>query len=166
MVFQRALYPAETLGGPQAGIADIELIYDSGPRYALGPVSFEGDTPFDEELLQRMVPFKAGTAYDSELIAQLNQALQSSGYFEGVRVDAAPTAATDNVIPVAVKLDTRKPRTMGLGLGFSTDVGPRAKANWTRHWVNPRAIAMAGKRKCRRPGRTSACGTTCHWTRR
>ncbi|WP_420233252.1 autotransporter assembly complex protein TamA [Pseudomonas sp. ABY48] len=122
---------------PQAGIADIELIYDSGPRYALGPVSFEGDTPFDEELLQRMVPFKAGAAYDSELIAELNQALQSSGYFEGVRVDAAPTAATDNVIPVAVKLDTRKPRTMGLGLGFSTDVGPRAKANWTRHWVNP-----------------------------
>ena len=122
---------------PQAGIADIELIYDSGPRYALGPVSFEGDTPFDEDLLQRMVPFKAGAPYDSELIAELNQALQSSGYFEGVRVDAAPTAATDNVIPVAVKLDTRKPRTMGLGLGFSTDVGPRAKANWTRHWVNP-----------------------------
>lgn len=116
---------------PQAGIADIELVYDSGPRYALGPVSFEGDTPFDEDLLQRMVPFKAGTAYDSELIAELNQALQSSGYFEGVRVDAAPTAATNNVIPVAVKLDTRKPRTMGLGLGFSTDVGPRAKANWT-----------------------------------
>ncbi|WP_411385062.1 autotransporter assembly complex protein TamA [Pseudomonas sp. MPB03] len=122
---------------PQAGLADIELVYDSGPRYALGPVSFKGDTPFDEDLLQRMVPFKAGTAYDSELIAELNQALQSSGYFEGVRVDAAPTAATDNVIPVAVKLDTRKPRTMGLGLGFSTDVGPRAKANWTRHWVNP-----------------------------
>ncbi|WP_434648229.1 autotransporter assembly complex protein TamA [Pseudomonas sp. D1-2] len=122
---------------PQAGIADIELIYDSGQRYALGPVSFEGDTPFDEDLLQRMVPFKAGAPYDSELIAELNQALQSSGYFEGVRVDAAPTAATGNVIPVAVKLDTRKPRTMGLGLGFSTDVGPRAKANWTRHWVNP-----------------------------
>ncbi|ROM79242.1 hypothetical protein BK654_07700 [Pseudomonas brassicacearum] len=121
---------------PQAGIADIELIYDSGPRYTLGPVHFEGDTPLDEDLLQRMVPFKAGTAYDSELIAELNQDLQSSGYFEGVRVDAAPTAAVDNVIPVAVKLDTRKPRTMGLGLGFSTDVGPRAKANWTRHWVN------------------------------
>jgi translocation and assembly module TamA len=121
---------------PQAGIADIELIYDSGPRYALGPVHFEGDTPIDEDLLQRMVPFKAGAAYDSELIAELNQALQSSGYFEGVRVDAAPAAATDNVIPVAVKLDTRKPRTMGLGLGFSTDVGPRARANWTRHWVN------------------------------
>ncbi|MBH3428247.1 autotransporter assembly complex protein TamA [Pseudomonas alkylphenolica] len=122
---------------PQAGVADIELIYDSGPRYRLGAVSFAGDTPFDETLLQRMVPFKADTPYDSELIAELNNALQSSGYFEGVRVDAAPTAAVEQRIPVAVQLSTRKPRTMGLGLGFSTDVGPRGKANWTRHWVNP-----------------------------
>ncbi|MFJ1336702.1 autotransporter assembly complex family protein [Pseudomonas caricapapayae] len=122
---------------PQAGVADIELIYDSGPRYYLGKVSFTGDTPFDETLLQRMVPFKADTPYDSELIAELNNALQSSGYFEGVRVDAAPTAAVAQSIPVAVQLSTRKPRTMGLGLGFSTDVGPRGKANWTRHWVNP-----------------------------
>ncbi|VVO39574.1 autotransporter assembly complex protein TamA [Pseudomonas fluorescens] len=122
---------------PQAGVADIELVYDSGPRYALGKVSFAGDTPFDEDLLQRMVPFKAGDPYDSEQIAELNQALQSSGYFEGVRVDTAPAAAANNVIPVAVHLETRKPRTMGLGLGFSTDVGPRVKANWTRHWVNP-----------------------------
>ncbi|WP_047287918.1 MULTISPECIES: autotransporter assembly complex family protein [Pseudomonas] len=122
---------------PQAGVADIDLVYDSGPRYALGKVSFSGDSLFDEDLLRRMVPFKAGAPYDSELIAELNQALQSSGYFEGVRVDAAPTAAEHEVIPVVVQLETRKPRTMGLGLGYSTDVGPRVKANWTRHWVNP-----------------------------
>ncbi|NBA98510.1 autotransporter assembly complex family protein [Pseudomonas sp. R5(2019)] len=122
---------------PQAGVADIELIYDSGPRFTLGKVSFEGDTPFDDELLQRMVPFKESTPYDSQLIAELTQSLQSSGYFEGVRVDAAPTAASAQAIPVSVQLQTRKPRTMGLGLGFSTDVGPRGKANWTRHWINP-----------------------------
>ncbi|MEC4879017.1 autotransporter assembly complex protein TamA [Pseudomonas sp. NC26] len=122
---------------PQAGVADIELVYNSGQRYRLGAVRFSGDTPLDEDLLQRMVSFKPGTPYDSELIAELNNDLQSSGYFEGVRVDAAPTAAVAEEIPVDVRLDTRKPRTMGLGLGFSTDVGPRGKANWTRHWVNP-----------------------------
>lgn len=122
---------------PQAGVADIELIYQSGPRYRLGAVTFGGDAPLDNDLLQRMVSFKPGTPYDSELIAELNNDLQSSGYFEGVRVDAAPTAAVGEDIPVAVQLDIRKPRTMGLGLGFSTDVGPRGKANWTRHWVNP-----------------------------
>ncbi|MDW9404594.1 BamA/TamA family outer membrane protein [Pseudomonas soli] len=122
---------------PQAGVADIELVYQSGPRYRLGAVSFGGDAPLDNDLLQRMVGFKPGTPYDSELIAELNNDLQSSGYFDSVRVDAAPTAAVGEDIPVDVHLDTRKPRTLGLGLGFSTDVGPRGKANWTRHWVNP-----------------------------
>jgi translocation and assembly module TamA len=122
---------------PAAGVADIDLVFDSGPRYTLGKVSFSGDAPFDDDLLRRMVPFKENTPYDSELIAELNQAMQTSGYFEGVRVDAAPTAAVGREIPVVVQLDTRKPRTMGLGLGYSTDVGPRGKANWTRHWVNP-----------------------------
>ncbi len=122
---------------PQAGVADIELVYQSGARYRLGAVSFAGDTPLDQDLLQRMVSFKPGTPYDSELIAELNNDLQSSGYFEGVRVDAAPTAAVGEQVPVTVALETRKPRTLGLGLGYSTDVGPRGKANWTRHWVNP-----------------------------
>lgn len=122
---------------PQGGVADIDLVYDSGPRYTLGQVTFSGDTPLDPELLERMVPFKENTPYDSQLIADLNQAMQSSGYFEGVRVDATPTTAVSQAIPVNVQLETRKPRTMGLGLGFSTDVGPRGKANWTRHWANP-----------------------------
>lgn len=122
---------------PAAGVADIELIYDSGPRYRLGAVTFSGDSVLDEDLLRRMVPFQAGAPYDSELIADLHQALQSSGYFEGVRVNAIPTQATAEEIPVDVHLTMRKPRSFGLGLGFSTDVGPRGRANWTRHWANP-----------------------------
>jgi translocation and assembly module TamA len=121
---------------PAGGVADIELQYDSGPRYRLGAVRFEGDTPFDEELLQRMVPFAADTPYDSELIAELQQALESSGYFDGIRVDAAPVRAERERIPVSVQLTLRQPRTLGLGVGFSTDVGPRLRAQWDRHWVN------------------------------
>ena len=122
---------------PPAGVADIELVFVSGPRYSLGDIAFSGDFPFDEELLLRMVPFDPDTPYDSELIAELYQALQSSGYFESVRVDAIPTQADQLRIPVAVALQVREPRSMGLGLGFSTDVGPRLRANWTRHWRNP-----------------------------
>lgn len=122
---------------PVTNTADVELVFNSGPRYVLGDVRFEGDSPFDPDLLARMVPFEAGTPYDSELIADLNQAMQSSGYFDGVRVDANPANAAQQRIPVAVQLTTRDPRTLGLGLGFSTDVGPRVRFDFTRHWVNP-----------------------------
>ncbi|WXL27699.1 autotransporter assembly complex family protein [Ectopseudomonas mendocina] len=122
---------------PEAETADIELVYNSGPRYQLGEVNFSGDAPFDESLLQRMVPFKPETPYDAALINELYQALRSSGYFETVQVDANPTAADEQRIPVQVQLQARKPRSMGLGLGFSTDVGPRGRANWTRHYANP-----------------------------
>ncbi|XWO47659.1 outer membrane protein assembly factor [Stutzerimonas stutzeri] len=122
---------------PSTNAADVELVFSSGPRYMLGDVRFEGDSPFDPDLLARMVPFDAGTPYDSELIAELNQAMQSSGYFEGVRVDANPVNAEQQRIPVAVQLTTREPRTLGFGLGYSTDVGPRMRFDFTRHWVNP-----------------------------
>lgn len=136
---------------PRAGVADIELVYDSGPRYQLGAVSFQGDAPFDEQLLQRMVPFAVDAPYDSELIAELYQALRSSGYFETVSVDANPSAAEQQRIPVTVQLQTRKPRSMGLGLGFSTDVGPRGRANWTRHWVNPQGHSYGAEMELSAP---------------
>lgn len=122
---------------PQEDVADVDLVFDSGPRYLLGGVSFQGDTPFDPDLLARMVPFETGTPYDSERVAELNQAMQASGYFEGVRVDANPANAQERHIPVVVQLATRDPRTLGLGLGFSTDVGPRVRFDFLRHWVNP-----------------------------
>lgn len=122
---------------PQQGYADIDLIYQSGERQRFGAITFSGDYPFDEQLLRRMVPFKQGTPYDSELIAELYQNLQSSGYFESVRVDVAPSLAQGGELPVDVHLDTRKPRTFGVGLGYSTDVGPRGRFEWTRHWRNP-----------------------------
>lgn len=122
---------------PAENAADVELVFESGPRYLLGDVSFEGDSPFDPDLLARMVPFEPGTPYDSELVADLNRAMQASGYFEGVRVDANPANADQQRIPVAVQLATRDPRTLGFGLGFSTDVGPRMRLDFRRHWVNP-----------------------------
>ncbi|NLY58115.1 MAG: outer membrane protein assembly factor [Gammaproteobacteria bacterium] len=118
-------------------LADIVLRYDTGPRYYLGSVEFS-ETPFDGDLLQRMVPFQPGVAYDADLIAEFNRELLSSGYFDAVQVSAAASQAVDNQIPVQVTLNARKQHSLGFGGGFSTDVGPRARAEWTQHWLNSR----------------------------
>ncbi len=121
---------------PAAGAADIELHYDSGPRYRLGAVEFAEAGKIDGRLLAALVPFEDGTPYDSALLAGLSQNLQNTGYFAGVQVDAQGTADGPQVIPVQVRLEPAKPRTLGLGAGFSTDVGPRGSFSWERHRVN------------------------------
>ncbi|HHX33786.1 MAG TPA: outer membrane protein assembly factor [Gammaproteobacteria bacterium] len=128
----------ELLIDPQIGAADINLLFDSGPRYRLGAVQFSENAKINQELLERLLPFTPGTPYNSALIAKLSQNLQSSGYFEEVRVDAVGEADGPLDIPVKVSLTAIQPRTLSLGAGFSTDVGPRGRLGWERHRVNTR----------------------------
>nr|WP_228260841.1 autotransporter assembly complex family protein [Marinobacter orientalis] len=122
---------------PEKRVADITLIYRSGERYRLGEVSFREGHGFEEQLLEGFVRFEPGEIFHADKIARLNTDLSSSGYFSGVDVNASPGNAEDGVIPVEVGLTTRPPRSVAAGVGFSTDVGPRLRANWREHWVNP-----------------------------
>jgi translocation and assembly module TamA len=132
----------ELLIDPDAGLADIHLHFDSGPRYRLGKVSFSGEHSIDEALLQRLVPFAEQTPYDADLLAKLTSNLRQSGFFAEVRVDALPETAQAQVIPVQVWLGSVLPRTVTLGAGYSTDVGPRGRASWVRHWLNPQGHSL------------------------
>ncbi|HKJ95470.1 MAG TPA: autotransporter assembly complex family protein, partial [Gammaproteobacteria bacterium] len=117
--------------------ADVDLVLASGPRYRLGPVRFS-KTPFDDDLLQRLVPYKAGAPYSADTVASLNGRLNNSGYFRDVRVRTLRDQASDHTIPVQVDATARQPNTVATGLGFSTDEGPRVRLSWDKHWVNSR----------------------------
>lgn len=121
---------------PEAGFADVYLYFDSGPRYSLGEVEFLGPIDIDESLLHRLIPFSEGEPYNALLLAKLSQNLQGTGYFDQIRVDAVGEPGGELEIPVRVHLQPVKPRTFGVGVGFSTDVGPRARFNWEQHRIN------------------------------
>jgi len=131
--FRGAFVRQQLVIDPKAHAADIALIYDSGPRYRLGRVIFPPLKPLAEDFLQRLVPFTPGTPYDAQKIADLYQALQASDYFGNVQIDAQPVTGTEQV-PVKVQTSLRKPRSFGIGAGFSTDVGARGRFSWTRHY--------------------------------
>ncbi|WP_218163453.1 autotransporter assembly complex protein TamA [Marinospirillum alkaliphilum] len=121
---------------PQQGWADIHLHFDSGPRYRLGAVTFDHEGVLDEAFLQRFVTFASGTPYSTDLITDLSRDLRGSGYFHEVLVDARHEFAEDLQVPVDVLLRMRPPRTLSVGVGFSTDIGPRVTTAWTQHWLN------------------------------
>lgn len=136
---------------PEAGYADIELVYDSGVRYSLGRAHFTEDIYFDHSLLQRFVRFEPGSPYHSDRIIELNRDLRDSGYFSEVRVDADPGTARDATIPVTVELNERTRHSIGAGLGFSTDVGPRLRTTWDQHYLNRWGHGQGGELELARP---------------
>src|SRR5690606_21465859 len=85
---------------PDALAADIQLHFDSGPRYLFGEVELPDDSFIRHDLMRRLIPFSAGDPYDSALLARFNQNLQATGYFEDIRIDADPAAHQELQVPV------------------------------------------------------------------
>lgn len=136
---------------PEARSADIRIEFESGERYRLGGVTFNEGHGFEQTLLERFVTFEPGELYHADKVAQLSRDLSNSGYFSGVVVDASPSEAEDRVIPVSASLRTRDPRSVGAGVGFSTDVGPRFRGTWTEHWINSRGHRRGAETELSQP---------------
>jgi len=74
-------------------VAEIELDYDSGPRYKFGAIRFEnvGDDPnalpVEQRLLEQLLPFAEGDDYDASGLARLSRNLLDTRWFNGIQVD-------------------------------------------------------------------------------
>lgn len=122
--------------------ARVALTFASGPRYEFGEVRFS-ESPFRSEFLDRLVPFEPGDPYRAEAVAELNRALLASRYFETVRVRPLPEEAENGRVPVLVALQAQEKNRVGVGLGYSTDVGPRLRLTWAKPWLNSRGHSLS-----------------------
>ena len=134
--------------------AVVRLHADSGFRYTFATVQFDSDF-FDDVFLQRFVPFEAGDFYESSLLAQLTQQLQSTGYFSRVRVVPQYGAAFGKQVPINVELVQKDKNQVGIGLGFATDTEWRTRWTWDqasdqpcRALVRIRAGPVNGRAGC------------------
>lgn len=124
---------------PEKGTADIHLHFESGPRYHFGEVTFDDDKQLTETFLRRFIRFKQGDLFNADQLSELSRELRASGYFGEVLVDVKETEVDEQLhVPIEIVLRMRKPHSLNLGLGYSTDIGPRVSASWTQHWLNSR----------------------------
>ncbi len=117
------------------GSAEIEIAFQSGPRYRFGPASFP-DVPLNEDLLQRFPEFHRGDYYNAEQVFQLHRDLTNSDYFDRVEVVPQVDVTEDRRIPIGVQLEMRKRNRYTMGLGYGTDTGPRLTLGMQRRWAN------------------------------
>jgi translocation and assembly module TamA len=122
---------------PAERAADVELAFDSGPRYAFGRVDFK-QAVLTEQLASSYVTFREGEPYDARKLTEVYGDLSASGFFRTVDVRAlAPDAAT-RTIPVEIELTGAARIHQSYGVGFSTDTGPRFRFGRNNQRYNER----------------------------
>ena len=89
------------------------------------------------DLLQRYVPFQAGTPYDTADLLKMQSALSDSDYFKKVDVQPRRDSIDDLAVPIDVTLVLRDRDKYTVGAGYGTDTGARGKMGWERRMVGP-----------------------------
>lgn len=122
---------------PEAETALIELVYDTGPRYAFGPVQIESEK-LAEPFLRRFITFHRGEPYEGRRLLDLRRALADSDYFARADVLTLVEQARDGEVPILVDLESRADNRYAAGLGYATDTGPRMRLGYERRRANTR----------------------------
>ncbi len=133
-------YPAGRISESLADVdapdrtAGLSVKLDSGPVYRLGKMQVTGIERYDPVLVPRLARLDEGSVYDQNQLVQAQQRLASSGYFDSAYVfidpDSDPAAA-----PVQVQVREAKLQKVVLGVGVTTDSGPRASVEYTHQRV-------------------------------
>jgi translocation and assembly module TamA len=131
-------YPAGRIGFSQADIdaatqrARLGLRLDSGPLFRLGEMQVGGIERYDPVVVPRIARLPPGTIYDQDKIQRAQLRLVGSGYFDSAFIYVDPAADPD-AAPVQVTVRESPLHKVVLGVGFSTDAGPRASVEYTHN---------------------------------
>lgn len=115
-----------------AGSARLGLRLDSGATFRLGDLRVSGIERYDPVLVPRLARLPRGQVYDQEKIVQAQLRLAGSGYFDSAFIFVDPESDPANA-DVQVTVREAPLQKVVLGLGFTTDGGPRASVEHTHN---------------------------------
>ena len=133
-------YPAGKLAGSLADVdapartASLTVNLDSGPLYRLGTMQVSGVERYDPVLVPRLARLRQGDVYDLNQLVEAQQRLAASGYFDSAYVFINPES-DPLAVPVQVQVREARLQKVVLGVGVTTDSGPRASVEHTHQRV-------------------------------
>lgn len=120
---------------PIGATADVQLVYDSGRRYAFGKLRVD-QTYLREDLLQPLLAMEPGAAYDQALLQKTQASLQRTGYFSTVILRPQPQQAEAGRVPLDMELFPSRRHSFDVGIGYSTDTEDRVSLTWRTPRIN------------------------------
>ncbi len=122
--------------------ADIDLSWDSGGRYDMGPTRFHQDY-FNQDLFDPLVYWEEGSYYHEGKLDRLRESLTKLDYFSVIDIQPRPDQADENgEVPVDVKLTRAKRTIYTAGLSYGSESGPGVRGGIERRFLNNRGHKM------------------------
>ena len=122
---------------PDQGTADIELHILSGPRYRIGEIDQDQDF-LDPSIVAAYLDLDVGEPYDSADIVRAHRDLSDSAYFGHIDIRPDLAGASGDRVPVRIALKPGDRIEYTVGVGVSTDTGPRFRAGFRNNRINRR----------------------------
>ncbi|MGH8808849.1 MAG: autotransporter assembly complex protein TamA, partial [Noviherbaspirillum sp.] len=125
---------------PQKNSAVLTVEIDSGPAFTFGELEILGLSRYSRQVVDTVNPITPGEPYSQEKLNELQVRLQDSGYFRSVFATVEADPKNPRGVPVKLDLTENERKRLSLGIGYSTDAGPRAQIKWLdrnfmqRHW--------------------------------
>jgi translocation and assembly module TamA len=143
---------------PGAHTARLSVQIDSGPPFRFGAVTVAGLDRYPPSIVTNLNPIAPGTPYDEEELLKFQRRLLISGYFASAVVTAGSDPAQASATPIRVNVVEGAARKLGLGLGYSTDRGLRAVAQYTDKNTFDRALRFSGSVQVDQVGQNAVAG--------
>ena len=131
----------QILVDPEANTATIGLHLATGMKLKFGEVRFHQKI-MDPEFLARYVPFNSGDPFSQDALLNLQGQLSDSEYFKRVEVVSRREEISGDQVPIDINLEPNKRNRYRIGLGYSTDTGPRLKLDWKNRRIGRRGHRM------------------------
>ena len=107
--------------------ADVVFDVEPGTKKTVGSIAIEGNRVTKEKTIAKALTFGRGDLVSKNLLLTSQQHLYRSGLFSSVRLTYAPVPGEDATAQaVTVRVAESPPWTLGLGVGYDSEDGPRA----------------------------------------
>lgn len=115
---------------PEAATMQVTSRIDTGPLVTYGDLSIQGATGIDDAYLRTYLPWKKGEPVNTVKLTEYQRSLIGTGLFNAGSVLLPETAPPPGAAPVTARLEPRPFRSIAVGVNYSTDLGPGAKAEF------------------------------------
>lgn len=108
----------------------VTLFVKSGPRCYFGEVTYKGLDRVSSQVCRKKIAWCAGELYDPCKIDKTQNALESAGLFSSISITHGTNVSDNGLIPIEIEVIEGKHRSIGAGVGYSTDNGFGVLGEW------------------------------------